>query len=1578
MKNYLLFCKNVLTLIGLFIFSSVYASSDPKDGTNGTVTPVMDPQHLTVGNSFRLSISVSKMSDKTGDDDTKTNGDCIYSIEIPSELLEIATEEEKAPSHNDLTDMGKEGNGSYYYGTYTYNEVDSITIPYTVELGDRGTTDNPKVYFHPVSPTVNQAEDIKTTSFTASWNPVPKAVYTLTLIEDGTTKETIENIPSTSYRLTDLLPNTPYVYVVSSKVGTLASLETSTGAALITERPVLEVASSPLPFTAALESEAATQTITIEGLELYGDISITLETGEVFSTDKSTIEKDDEDKTVEISFSPTTVGNQQDYLIISSEYALDLRIPLTGYGIPPAPKALDASDIKASAFMLKWEASDYADNYLITVKDISGTPIFEYDDFNVGNTTQYEITNLFPESEYTYTVKTVSNGMVSNESNPITVATIQGAVIISTSIAPFQQTVNTAVSKTLRITSSDLTEKITILLEGNNYFSIDKTELEENTGSVIITYHPTTLGVHEAELTLSSPPAADTKIRLQGTSMPLPTIAKDATDITSDSFTANWETVSDAEGYLLTVKAGNNVIVDEEHVADAALLNVPGLSSGITYTYTVKVIKESVASASSNPVNVTTHSAPQPAYTAEKTGLSISWPNVTGADSYIVSLFEGEEVVENYENIPVNGTTFKFRELATNTRYNFEVSSVFGDNKYSSGKIQASTTSDTGSQLRNTSFEYWDIVGEDVSSADDIEPMNWNSFRSGELNIGGNLARVKKVAESDDIRPGSKGNKSAQVWSDDVFGIVANGNLTTGKIRANSMTVTDPSNHNKTFIDDDKFRAPFVDAPDSMTLWVKYIPKVAKGNMARVTATLHDNFSYQDPTGGDKTIESHAYSNAEMNFPAIYTTEPGDTEGSEKEVISEEWQRLSIPFERTNYYVKPAYMLVSFTTNMTPGKGSSGDILYLDDIVMIYNPEVKLNSLAKTKYVTGESISVPYTLKGTMSSTNINAEPNVVSVELSDENGDFTTPRVLASLETDLGGTMEARIPDDIALSANYKIRIVTTNYPLISEASPTFEITTPPAAPMALEATDITPGSFVANWNPVDKATGYVVIVDENEFHVSADQTSYTVKNLRPETAYSYVVKTENKGIFSEVSNTIQVVTTDGIVLQYEDNTDFNAVANTELKGTISVTGIGLVGGISVSLTDNASGYFSIEQNYLPAKGGELEIKYNSDKIGTHTAEITLSAAFVDDVKVIVTAHTLPEALPATLITPTSFTANWSSSNEAESYLLTVYDNEGSTVGMYNDFHVEANTAKVVELEPETDYTYSIKAVISDYISESSSLIQVKTSPKPVINREITVKQFEQDILTSDTDAFTITGTNLFGDGKIAVTLTGSSHFSANKGSVSSGDEVIITYNPQQAGKDKVTVTLSSPYADDVAFEVSGTARPLAPVALSARKVTLTSFDAAWEAVEGAQAYMLTVKNSRGNAVKGYDPLEVESTETSVAVTDLDMLRDYTYIIEVVVNEATSLPSNEISVRTDPTGLATNTAEKISIYPNPVQDVLHISGINSGENYLIVNTNGAIVSQGIFTEEGIRVDKLETGLYILKIQGISLSFIKR
>jgi len=308
-------------------------------------------------------------------------------------------------------------------------------------------------------------------------------------------------------------------------------------------------------------------------------------------------------------------------------------------------------------------------------------------------------------------------------------------------------------------------------------------------------------------------------------------------------------------------------------------------------------------------------------------------------------------------------------------------------------------------QVNNSGFETWQNLG-----ASTEEPTEWNSFMTAEGGFSGFAGQ--QLRRSVSTRPGSTGSYSAILWSKSTVGVNANGNLTTGRVNMGSTSPTNSSNYNSTKTADPNFSETLGDTPDSLEFWVKYKPGNG-GDLGRLRAVIHDTYDYRDPSGSDANGPNHIVGDATLNFPAT----------------SNAWVRKCIPFNYTGPASSPDYILISVTTCMTPGGCTDHDSLYIDDLRMIYNPTLSTGAITPAVYYVsatqGATVNVPFSLLGTMN------PGNVVTAQLSDASGSFGTPVNLGASPTTGSGTVLGTIPAGTATGSGYRIRVVSTSYPL-------------------------------------------------------------------------------------------------------------------------------------------------------------------------------------------------------------------------------------------------------------------------------------------------------------------------------------------------------------------------------------------------------------------------------------------------------------------------------------------------------------------------------------------------------------------
>ena len=237
-------------------------------------------------------------------------------------------------------------------------------------------------------------------------------------------------------------------------------------------------------------------------------------------------------------------------------------------------------------------------------------------------------------------------------------------------------------------------------------------------------------------------------------------------------------------------------------------------------------------------------------------------------------------------------------------------------------------------QIQNGGFEDWGLdagntpkEGETVSTKVS-EPRYWHSFSSAYgffRSFAGNHCFISTDAHS--------GNYSACIKATTTIfdGITANGTLTTGRLKAGSSDANSPENHSELDMskkDEDRNKDPYYQVmtsrPDSIVFWVKYSTGKA-GTKANMSAYITDGTYYQAPE--DKTYENKVGWAENPNIAPCT-----------------KWTRISVPFTYADNGLDPQAILLTFSTSATPGGGAGDEVLFVDDVELIYKGDVNGDS----------------------------------------------------------------------------------------------------------------------------------------------------------------------------------------------------------------------------------------------------------------------------------------------------------------------------------------------------------------------------------------------------------------------------------------------------------------------------------------------------------------------------------------------------------------------------------------------------------------------------------------------------------
>ena len=287
-----------------------------------------------------------------------------------------------------------------------------------------------------------------------------------------------------------------------------------------------------------------------------------------------------------------------------------------------------------------------------------------------------------------------------------------------------------------------------------------------------------------------------------------------------------------------------------------------------------------------------------------------------------VPLF-GTMIMNDVHATTVNGVTVYSAERDVTTNFGTMHTTLFARTVDGMMAADVAIPAQNATMWFNTVGDHFQLPNSDMESWTNSygEPDRWHGFKTAGGGFASTSAGIVKLEQSDDVRSGATGH-SAVMTANSIFGIVANGTMTNGRLMAGSMFATDTKNHaemDKANGTDD-FYMPLYAKPDKFNVWLKYHQGTTNANnKANVSVKTFDGTYYQEPT--DKE----------------YTNLSGSIVGGQ--ITAGDWTHYSFPFDYDSYAANGAAseaIFVTFSTNGNPGEGSKNDALYVDDMELVY------------------------------------------------------------------------------------------------------------------------------------------------------------------------------------------------------------------------------------------------------------------------------------------------------------------------------------------------------------------------------------------------------------------------------------------------------------------------------------------------------------------------------------------------------------------------------------------------------------------------------------------------------------------
>ena len=363
-----------------------------------------------------------------------------------------------------------------------------------------------------------------------------------------------------------------------------------------------------------------------------------------------------------------------------------------------APVATAATNVTANSFTANWGSVSTATNYILDVSTVAdfSTFVTGFNMKDVGNVTTFDVTGLDPNTTYYYRVHSWDGTNASANSNTITVVTVVAAPVATEATnvitTGFTANWNSSAGATNYWLDVSSAYDFSALVTGFDNKDVGNvTTFDVSSLSTGFTYY------YRVRASNTHGTSTNSNIITVGTGVLAAPLALSATNITTTSFTARWNSSATATTYLLDVSTASDFstfITDYngKDVGNVTSCNVTSLSGSTIYYYRLRASNSGGTSAYSNTITVTTLLAAPVATAATNisaTGFTANWNSSAGATNYWVDVSTTDDfsnVLASYNNKSVgNVTTHIIISLTPNTTYYFRVcaSNSSGTSPYS-------------------------------------------------------------------------------------------------------------------------------------------------------------------------------------------------------------------------------------------------------------------------------------------------------------------------------------------------------------------------------------------------------------------------------------------------------------------------------------------------------------------------------------------------------------------------------------------------------------------------------------------------------------------------------------------------------------------------------------------------------------------------------------------------------------------------------------------------------------------------------------------------------------------------------
>lgn len=348
--------------------------------------------------------------------------------------------------------------------------------------------------------------------------------------------------------------------------------------------------------------------------------------------------------------------------------------------IPPTPTNLAASSTTQSAFQLQWTASNGATSYRVDVSDDNFTTLLTgFNNLSV-TTTSVAVNSLTAGKEYQARVRAVSAGGASGSSTPISVITVPpdptiaaaGSITQSSFVANWNAA-NSATQYRLDVSADNFSTYV----QGFNDKVVATNQQLVDGLTPGLTYSYRVRAENASGVSANSGSANVAMV-------PATPVAKPASAIALNSFTANWDAAAGATDYRLDVSTDNFTSLLSGYsnlVVSGTSQAVNGLTENQTYQYRVRASNASGVSPNSNTTELVlnpTVATALPAIDVTTTSFRAKWSSVANALGYRLDVSTDNFVtrVDGYDDLSISTTEKLVTGLNSGATYQVRVRTV--------------------------------------------------------------------------------------------------------------------------------------------------------------------------------------------------------------------------------------------------------------------------------------------------------------------------------------------------------------------------------------------------------------------------------------------------------------------------------------------------------------------------------------------------------------------------------------------------------------------------------------------------------------------------------------------------------------------------------------------------------------------------------------------------------------------------------------------------------------------------------------------------------------------------------------